>query len=123
MKEEANYFAKLNDNSFDNIDISGSGDEENLSNGYQDTDYLTAVNDTQSTLQVAHPIKLGGCDSLSTNGLIKKQKNSNFQQSQSIQTNNESTNCSRRESFDMPIFPENQNEKTISQSDILINSD
>jgi hypothetical protein len=34
MKQEANYFAKLNDNSFDNIDISGSGDEENLSNGY-----------------------------------------------------------------------------------------
>ena len=72
MKQEANYFAKLNDNSFDNIDISGSGDEENLSNGYQETDYLTAVNDNQSTLQVAHPIKLGGCDSLSASGLVKK---------------------------------------------------
>jgi len=34
IDQEAKYFEKLNENSFENIDITGSGDEENLSNGY-----------------------------------------------------------------------------------------
>ena len=47
---------------------------------------------------------------------------SNFQTTQSIQVNNESTTCSRRESFDMPVFPESQNDKIQPSSDSFSNS-
>jgi hypothetical protein len=64
-------FEKSHNISFEITEIGMS--EDNLSNGYQDTVYLTAMNDNQSNLQLTHAIKLReNIESLSANGTILK---------------------------------------------------